>query len=117
MWWSYYSKELGKKAEQLVKMHYIKNWYIYIQENRTMRWWELDLIFKNKNETLVIVEVKCVDHTDDLIWYIGKKKLLTLKKSIETYCTYCWLSYNDIRLDCVFVKHDQIYEIFENIQF
>lgn len=66
---------------------------------------------------LVIIEVKCIDHTEDLIDYISRKKLSTLKKSIEHYCNQTPISYQSVRLDIVFVKNNSLYEIFENITF
>lgn len=63
------------------------------------------------------MEVKCVDHTDDLFGYMTKKKLHTLKRAIEYYCAQTEIQYTEIRLDVVFVKYGQIIEIFENITF
>lgn len=82
-----------------------------------MMWWELDIIAQDEKSNLIFVEVKCVDHTDDLFGYVTKKKLHTLKRSIEHYCIQTEREYAEIRLDIVFVKHGQIIEIFENIIF
>lgn len=115
--WSWYSKQVGKQAEELVKQDYLWQWCQHIASNWTIVGGELDLIMQDAQNHLIIVEVKCVDHTDDLMWYIGRKKLSTLKRSIEYYCSQTPLSYTSVRLDIVFVKHGQIYEIFENIAF
>ena len=72
---------------------------------------------QNQDSDLIFVEVKCVDHTTDLTGYITRKKLSTLHRAIEYYASQTQIKYRDLRLDIVFVKHHQIYEIFPNISF
>lgn len=107
-----YKKLIWHDGEQIVKRYYIDNWYDFVEQNFTMRWWELDLIFR-KNGLYIFIEVKVVDNIDDLFGYITKNKLKFIKKTIDYYIHIHDIE--DYRVDVVFVKNYRIYEIYENI--
>lgn len=100
-------------GEKLVLEHYQKNGYEVLDKNYTIPGWELDIIAK-KNSTIVFVEVKVVDHIDDLMWYIKPQKLKFLERTIEDYMYKKNLDL-DVRLDVVFVKDNCIFNLFENV--
>jgi len=106
-------KEIGQEWEDLVLEYYEEKWYEILDTNYTIRWWEIDIVAQ-RDGTIVFIEVKVVDHTDDLIWYITPKKLMALERSIQDYMYKKWLNFN-IRMDVVFVKNNQILEVYENV--
>jgi Holliday junction resolvase-like predicted endonuclease len=65
---------------------------------------------------LIFVEVKVVDHIDDLYKYIKPSKLNYLQKTIDSFLQNFEKDYQSIRLDVVFVKNKKIYKIYENIE-
>jgi len=73
----------------------------------------LDLILEN-DELLTFVEVKVMDYMDDFFDYITLKKLGTIKKTIERYLLKHPTDKPYV-LDIVFVKHNSIVEIYENV--
>jgi Holliday junction resolvase-like predicted endonuclease len=119
LFFDYYLKYMSKKtlwyaAEQLVKQEYITRWWKFLHENRTIRGGEIDLILQSSSE-VVFVEVKCVDHTDDLHNYITRSKLRTLHRSIATYHHRIGVPKSHImRVDVVFVKDNAILHIFDH---
>lgn len=102
------------EGEKLVLQNYLDRWYTHVMSNFTIRGWELDLIVEN-TDTTVFIEVKVVDHIDDLFGYLTQKKIYFLYKTIEWYRLKHSIR-DIIRLDVVFVKNAQILEIYENIQ-
>lgn len=106
-------KVLGYKWEDIAKNYYLEQWYQLLDQNRTIRWWELDLVFEKNNE-LVFCEIKVVDNTDDIFGYITKKKLNFLSKTIQYYVFDKSVD-KDFRLDIVFIKDWSVFEIFKNI--
>ena len=110
---SNYKKKKGAEGEKLALRYYLDRGYTLLETNFTMRGWELDIVLKKWDST-IFVEVKVVDHVDCLIDYITPQKFKNLKKTIEAYVrknnvdTY-------LRVDVVFVKNQQIYEVYENI--
>lgn len=106
-------RKIGYAGETLVLEHYIAEWYTHIMSNFTVRGGEIDLIVEN-NETTVFVEVKVVDHIDDLFGYVTEKKLYFLHKVIQRYCQDHETK-DSLRIDVVFVKAGKIIEIYENV--
>jgi Holliday junction resolvase-like predicted endonuclease len=113
---NFYNKSLWDQWEEIVSQHYKNAGYIFIQKKFTIQWWELDLIFfsSDKNE-MIFIEVKAIDNTEDIFWYLTKKKLSTLKRTIEYYLYQNHIKNKLIRLDVVFVKNNKIIEIYENV--
>jgi Holliday junction resolvase-like predicted endonuclease len=107
-----YKRSLGYEAEELVKQHYIVGWRTYIVSNFTIRWWEIDLIFAN-TDTILFIEVKCINSLDSIHEYITVKKRLAMKKTIATYRVRN-KEKRSPRIDVVFVKNGTIYTIIEN---
>lgn len=101
-------------SEEIVKNYYINNWFKFIEQNFTVKWWELDLIF-SKVWSLKFIEVKNIDWINDLFDYITKKKLNFLIKTINIYLYKFDITNIDYSLDVVFVKKNEIYEIYDNI--
>lgn len=101
--------------EDIALNHYLSEWYDLLCRNFTIRGWEIDLIVSNKQE-VVFVEVKVVDSQDDIYWYITQNKLNFLKKSIDYYVHNNDVK-TDYRLDVVFIKWNEIYQVYENVEF
>ena len=108
-------KQLWYKNEELAKQHYIHNWYELIKWNYTIQWWEIDLLMKKWWE-LVVIEVKTVNDIEDLDNYVTPKKIWFLQRTLENYLQdidESWIE--NIRMDVVFVKNNQILEIYEDV--
>ena len=106
-------KEKWYNGELIAQKHYENQGFIIVETNYTIPWWEIDIIAKN-SDNIVFVEVKVVDNSDDLLWYISNKKITTLERSIAHYCQ----RYNinlPIRMDLIYIKNKEILEIYENI--
>lgn len=103
----------GNRAESLVASICVERWYLVLHRNRTIPWWEIDIIAQ-ENNCIIFIEVKVVDHIDDLFEYITPTKRQYLQRSIE-----CWIQEyhrkEEYRLDVVFVQEETIVERFENI--
>jgi len=108
-----YRKEKGKEWEILVAENYQNQWYILIEKNYTIPWWELDLIFQ-KDNILTFVEVKVVDHIQELHDYVTPKKIGHVKHTIEYYLLKHPTD-KDYVLDVVFVRDNSIFEIYKNV--
>lgn len=108
-----YKKMKWNLWESIVADHYLAKWYILLEKNYTIQWWELDLILQ-KDDILTFVEVKVVDHTDQLHEYVSWKKLWHVRHTIEYYL----LSHptdKEYILDVVFVRDNSILETYENV--
>ena len=92
---------------------YIQKWYCFLDKNFTIRGGEIDLIVENES-FIVFIEVKVVDSIEEWSGYLSARKLQAIERSIEEYCYRKWIE-KEIRLDLVFVKNQQVIEIFENI--
>jgi putative endonuclease len=108
-----YKKKKGEEWETLVAEYYKQQWYILIERNYTIPWWELDLIFQ-KNDILTFVEVKVVDHINDLQNYVTDKKLWHVKHTI-TYYLLTHPTDQEYTLDVVFVRDNSILEVYKNV--
>ena len=113
MWKSTNKREVWQEWEELVMKYYEDKWYEILDTNYTIPWGEIDIIAQ-KNWEIVFVEVKVVDWVDDIIWYITPKKIMFLERTIQNYMYKKWLNF-DIRMDAVFVKGNQILEVYENV--
>ena len=108
-----YKKMKGNAWEELVANYYQDHWYILIERKYTIKWWELDLIFQ-KNNILTFVEVKVVDHIDDLQDYVTPKKLWHVKHTINFYLL-THPTDKEYVLDVVFVRDNSILQIYQNV--
>lgn len=108
-----YNKKLGYQWEDIAANYYKDKWYNLANQNYTIPGWEVDLIFEDKNK-LIFIEVKVVDHIDDIQWYISNRKLIALQRTIDNYLSKHETD-KEIQLDIVFVKNNTIMEIFEDI--
>lgn len=101
-------------AEQLVRDDYIQKWWKLLEENWTIRGWEIDLIMQSLDE-IVFVEVKLVNHMDDLHNYMTYRKLRTFHKTIATYQHRVGIpKWYSMRVDVVFVKDTTILYVFDH---
>jgi Holliday junction resolvase-like predicted endonuclease len=73
----------------------------------------LDLVFE-KDNILTFVEVKVVDHIDELHDYVTPKKLGHLRHTIEYYLLKHPTD-KEYVLDVVFVKNGSIQDIYTNV--
>ncbi len=105
-------RKIWQQAEELVKEYFISNWYIPLAQNFTLRGGELDLVFQ-KDNIILFVEVKQVDHIEDFAGYITKKKLKSLQKSIQYFLLKNWLEDKFVDLKFVFVKNWKIVSIYD----
>lgn len=108
-----YKKKQWKEWEELVAEYYKNLWYTLIEKNYTIPWWELDLIFQ-KNNILTFIEVKVVNHIDDLQDYVTQKKLWHVKHTIDYYLLNHPTPMEYI-LDIVFVKNNSILDTYTNV--
>lgn len=110
---SMYRKSLGYYAEKVAKNHYSNCWWKLIAQNRTVRWWEIDLIMQ-RNKEICFIEVKAVYAVDDLHNYISSAKLRILHRTIQTrYHRTTWFEWLLPRVDVVFVRDNAILHTFE----
>lgn len=109
------NKDKWYEWEEIVAKYYESKWYKINERNYTIRWWELDIVAEN-NDNIAFIEVKTVDHIDDLFDYISKKKIASIKKTMEYYL-FGHPTKKDIQIDVVFVKNKNIIEIYENLAF
>ncbi len=107
-----YKKSKWYRWEEIAAEHYYRQWYSLVERNYTIQWWELDLIFR-KNGDLKFVEVKVVDHTDDLFDYVTQRKLWHVVHTINYYLLEHPTDVN-YSFDIVFIKENSILEIYEN---
>lgn len=110
---SKYKKMKGNEGETLVANHYQDQWYVLIERNYTIPGWELDLIFR-QNNILTFVEVKVVDHIDELQGYLTLKKLWHVQHTIAYYLL-THPTDMEYLLDVVFVKNNSILDIYKNV--
>jgi len=111
---STYNKELGKLWEKIAAQYYQKNWYQILHTNYTAKWYgELDVV-ASKDNLIAFIEVKTVNHTENLDCYITRNKIKNLIRTIDHYL-YHYPTTKLIRLDVAFVKDNNILEIYENI--
>ncbi len=108
-----YKKDKGNQWENLVAAYYQNQWYLLIVKNYTIVWWELDLIFQ-KNNILTFVEVKVVDHVEDLQNYVTSKKLWHIKRTIKYYLLSHGVE-GEYTLDIVFVRNNSILQVIQNV--
>lgn len=108
-------KNIGYDWESVVLEYYKDMWYTLLLQNYTIADGEIDLIFDLEN-TILFVEVKVIDHTDDIYNYVSPKKLHTLRHTIEVYCHRNNIVGRDLQLDVVFVKKWTIVERYEAIE-
>lgn len=108
-----YKKSAGNNGEDITAAYYQDKWYTLLEKNYTIVWWELDLII-TKNNILTFVEVKVINHMDDLHNYVTQKKLGHIKHTIAYYLLN-HPTQQEYTLDVVFVKNNSIFEIYENI--
>lgn len=106
-------RQVWQKWEELALQYYVDKWYEILDTNYTIKWWELDIIAQ-KDWNVVFVEVKVVNWVDEIMWYITPKKLKNLEHTIQVYLYRKNLKFF-IRLDVVFIKNNQILEVFENV--
>lgn len=107
------NKKIGYEWEEIVSKYYISKWYAIVNRNFTIPWWEIDIIVEN-NQNLIFVEVKTINNIDDIDGYVTKKKISILDKTVQTYLMKN-PSGKEISIDAVFVKNNQVVEIYENI--
>jgi len=100
-------------AESLACEYLINQWYSIIEQNYTIRWWELDIVVR-KWQILTFVEVKLVNHVLDLHDYITPAKLKHLHRTIEFYLREHRHD-GDIQLDVIFVRYGEIIDHVKNV--
>ena len=106
-------KDKWQAGEDLVAKHYESLWYKILDRNYTFSDGELDIV-ATKGNRLVFLEVKVVDHIDDISGYVSPKKLWFLKRAIERYVTD-HPSDKELSLDVAFVHGNTIIEVYENV--
>jgi len=113
LYMSDYKKKKWYEWEKIVADYYRSKFYNILSQNYTIRWWEIDIVAENTKE-VVFVEVKVVDSMDEIQWCVNSKKISFLERSIEDYIAKQNIDKN-IRLDVVFVKDNNIIQVYENV--
>jgi len=108
-----HNRERWDIAEGVAEQWLLDQWWHILERNRTMRWWEIDII-ATIGEYIVCVEVKLVVVVEDIMAYITDKKLGHLKRSFKTYL-HRHPSDLQPRIDVIFVKDDKVRENYENV--
>ncbi len=108
-----YNKEVGDAWEELVAQDYQHRWYTILERKYKKSDGEIDIIAQNA-QTLVFVEVKTVDHVDDLYEYVSKKKIALIQRTINYYL-WGHTTKKEIVLDVVFVRNNAIIERYHNV--
>jgi putative endonuclease len=106
-------KKLWYESEKIAAEYYKSKWYNIVAKNYTIPWWEIDIIVED-NQNLIFVEVKTINAIDDIDGYVTKKKIWFLNNAVQTYLMKNSTD-KDISIDAVFVKWNQIVEIYQNI--
>lgn len=106
-------KQLGYEWEAVVVDYYKSKWYNIVAQNYTIPWWEIDIIVED-NQNLIFVEVKTINAIDDIDGYVTKKKIWFLSNVVQVYLMKNNTD-KDVSIDAVFVKWNQIVEIYQNI--
>lgn len=106
-------KRIWYESEEIVASYYQSKGYDIITKNYTIPWWEIDIVVQDNNN-LIFVEVKTINAIDDIDWYVTKKKIWLLNNTLQTYLVSNPTD-KDISIDAVFVKWNQIVEIYQNI--
>ena len=106
-------KTKGYNWEQIALERYLQRGYTLLDQNFTIPWWEIDLIF-TKWESIIFVEVKVVDGISERDNYLSPKKIQSLERSIENYCYIKGIE-KEIRLDLAFIQNNTVVEVYENI--
>lgn len=107
-------KQMGYGSEALVQRYYQGLWYKLLKKNFTIPGGEIDLLMQ-KDKLLVAIEVKTVNHIDELDNYISLKKIWLLEKSLVSFLQDQGEAFEEIRMDALFVKEGEIIEIYEDI--
>ena len=81
--------------------------------NRTMRGGELDIV-GYLDDLLVIIEVRSIDHIDDLQNYVSSLKVNHLIRSAQHRIHIHHWSW-PLRIDVIYVKWTEVVERFQNI--
>lgn len=105
-------KDIWYNNEKVVADYFKNQWWDILHQNWTIKWWEIDLVVK-QDDDLMFVEVKTIDNTDDIHGYITQGKINALERSISTYIQKLEPDYDNIKLIFVFVKDNQIVQIYE----
>lgn len=115
--WSYFSlmhkRDRWGHAEDVVANRLETKWVHIIQRNRTMRWGEIDIIAQ-KDDLLLIVEVRSVDQIHDLQAYMPAAKMKHLIRSSE-HRIHLHRWDGPVRIDVVYVRWDSVVEWFQNV--
>lgn len=109
-----YKKTIGYAGETLVAQHYREQGYTILEQNYTIRWWEIDIIATD-TKNIAFIEVKVINNIDDIQSFITNKKIYYLEKTIQHYILHKQIIDKDPRLDVAFVKNGQIVDIFTNV--
>ena len=106
-------RKVWYRGENIAASYFLEKGYKLVKKNFTIRGWEIDLIFE-KDNLLLFVEVKVVDSVDDIFWYITKRKIKYLKKTIFSFLAKNpkYLQY-DKKLVFVFIKGEKILDIYD----
>lgn len=77
-------RKQGYVYEQLVAEYLLSEWYVILDQNYTIRGWEIDIIVR-KDSVVCFVEVKGSSFDIDFQDYITEKKKKALVKTAEDW--------------------------------
>lgn len=104
-----YNKKVGIWGEALARDFLIKRGYKLIEQNVKTSYQEIDLIFWDKNNIFVVVEVKTrisqsLGGAEDMM---SRKKIVNLHKAAYNYIGSKKLRPKSIRIDFVAINFDK----------
>ena len=101
-------KEIWNLGEKIATKFLFEKWMKFVEKNFHTKYWEIDLIFKEKNE-LIFVEVKTRNSIRFWEWFesINKKKIDKMIKTWQIYCFQKKLNFDTCRFDVISILLDK----------
>ncbi len=95
-------KIIGNIGEKIACKFLLKKWFYFIDNNFHSKFWEIDLIFKDKDQ-IVFVEVKTRNNNIYWEWFesVNQKKINKMTKTWEIYCQNYNICFDNCRFDVV----------------
>jgi len=99
-----HSKDVGKYGEDTAKKYLLNKGYIFITRNFKSNHREIDLIFKNKKQTVFIeVKTRLLTRESETEVPLSCFQTKTLKLAIIDYSIKNKINLEDIRLDLILI--------------
>lgn len=95
-------KLIGFTGEQIACKFLLEKWLQFIEHSFQTKFWEIDLIFKDKDQ-LIFIEVKTRNNNVYWEWFesVNEKKINKMIKTWEIYCKNNNTNFNNCRFDVI----------------